>query len=168
MIIIREINESMINSIMMLDREISWELLDNDVKEQLGWDEFIKRHEKVFKDLYEASTGSQVILGAFDNNILVGYAWIELRLDTVSLLPTCFIVDIGVKKDYRKKGIGKQLMNKIYEIARKNNIKTINLLVDKRNINAVNFYKKAGFEIIGYIMEKQLSNNHDSASHINV
>jgi ribosomal protein S18 acetylase RimI-like enzyme len=157
MIIIKEINESQINLVIALDRELSWELLDQNIKKQLGWNEFIKRHENVFKNLYKSSIGSQIILGAFDDDTLIGYAWIELRLDTVSMLPTCFIIDIGVKQNYRKKGIGKQLINKINEIAYKNNAKTISLLVDKKNKNAINFYKKAGFKITGYIMEKDIT-----------
>jgi len=157
MITIKEIDESLINSVILLDRELSWELLDHNIKEQLGWNEFVKRHENIFKNLYKSTMGSQIILGAFDNNTLIGYAWIELRLDTVTMLPTCFIIDIGIKQNYRKKSIGKQLINKINEIAHKNNARTISLLVDKKNTNAINFYKKAGFKITGYVMEKTLN-----------
>ncbi|MGB9729594.1 MAG: GNAT family N-acetyltransferase [Thermoprotei archaeon] len=156
MIIIKEVDDSKIDDVIKLDRELSWELLDDKVKKELNWNEFAKRHKYMFRKLYNTSIGQQIILGAFDNNNLIGYAWIELRLDTISMLPTCFIVDIGIKQEYRGKRIGANLMNEIIKIALNNNVRTINLLVEKKNTKAINFYKKFDFKITGYIMEKQL------------
>ncbi|MEM3833699.1 MAG: GNAT family N-acetyltransferase [Thermoprotei archaeon] len=156
MIIIKEVESSKLDDIIKLDRELSWELLDNNVKKELNLDEFAKRHEYMFKKLYNTSIGQQIILGVFDNENLIGYAWIELRLDTISMLPACFIVDIGIKQEYRGKRIGTDLMYEIIKIALNNNARTITLLVEKKNVKAINFYKKFGFKITGYVMEKSL------------
>ncbi len=63
------------------------------------------------------------------------------------------VTDIFVLEEYRGKGIGKLLMNKVEEFAKQNNIKFIFLEVFRDN-PAFNFYKKLGYEIWLYKMKK--------------
>lgn len=59
-----------------------------------------------------------------------------------------YISQIGVKKKFRKQGIGKLLLDNCFKIAKRNNFKAINLEVDKKNDIAINFYEKYGFKKI--------------------
>ena len=52
---------------------------------------------------------------------------------------------IYVLKEYKNKSIGKKLINKAIEIAKKKNLEYIWLGVWEKNINAIRFYEKQGF-----------------------
>lgn len=62
---------------------------------------------------------------------------------------TGYISQLAVKKEFRKKGIGNMLLNDCIQTAKKLNYEYIKLEVDKINKNAIDFYVKHGFEIIG-------------------
>lgn len=54
----------------------------------------------------------------------------------------------AVHPHYRKKGVGKQLMDFALELGIKNSIKAIRLDVYEKNKPAIDFYKKAGFQYV--------------------
>lgn len=56
-----------------------------------------------------------------------------------------FIEDICVDKNYTRKGIGRKLCNMAKQLARKENVSSIELNVWAFNKNAINFYKELGF-----------------------
>ena len=58
-----------------------------------------------------------------------------------------YLDDIYVKKEYRNKGIGKQLINKVIEFAKENNCSRIRWQVLNWNTPAIEFYKKLGANI---------------------
>ena len=60
-----------------------------------------------------------------------------------------FIYGIGVKEEFRKKGIGKFMMNFSEERARKLKKKFIALAVTSTNEPAINLYKKTGYGFLG-------------------
>ncbi len=88
------------------------------------------------------NNGTAIILGAFDllDNSLVGFIWGYKR--ACRLHVNYFYID----SKYRSMGVGKMLINKIYEIAKQRNINEIELIVAPSNDNAINFYKKQGFD----------------------
>ncbi|MFW9922600.1 MAG: GNAT family N-acetyltransferase [Candidatus Thorarchaeota archaeon] len=61
---------------------------------------------------------------------------------------TIYIDKVGVKKDFRGKGFGKNLMKFALKIAEKNRYQNVMLEVVKKNYRAINLYKKLGFQII--------------------
>jgi len=79
------------------------------------------------------------------------------------------IISIAVKKEWRRKGIGRKLIEKLLENFKKEGIKNIFLHVREENKEAINFYQALGFRIIelivnyysngenAYLMEKTLS-----------
>jgi ribosomal protein S18 acetylase RimI-like enzyme len=85
------------------------------------------------------------ILGAYDDkNILIGILGIKIE-GGVGYIGTMLVA-----KKNRKKGIGKMLMNKAKEIAQKNKAHKIYLQTGK-SWESVNFYKKLGYKITGYL-----------------
>ena len=61
---------------------------------------------------------------------------------------------IFVQKAYRRKGIGKKILNQIITWFKKKKIKNISLKVYAKNKKAINAYKKSGFK--DHIIEMRL------------
>ncbi|KAJ6406288.1 hypothetical protein OIU84_009918 [Salix udensis] len=58
-----------------------------------------------------------------------------------------YIMTLGVLAPYRGLGIGTKLLNHVIDLSSKQNISEIYLHVQTNNEDAINFYKKFGFEI---------------------
>lgn len=58
-----------------------------------------------------------------------------------------FLYGFSIKKEYRKCGYGKKLLEESIEVFRKNEIKKIGLTVSLENIEAIELYKKMGFKM---------------------
>ncbi len=68
----------------------------------------------------------------------------------------CFITHFTVTVNARRKGIGKQLMDKVCECARSVNCDYVRLGVNALNADAIAFDKAMGFEDATIMMEKRL------------
>ena len=77
-----------------------------------------------------------------DDN-LVGYIISKITY------PETHILNLTVKKNFRKKGIGKALIELIISDARLRNSENIILEVRANNTDAQSLYKKLNFEVIG-------------------
>ena len=77
------------------------------------------------------------------NDNLVGYIISKITY------PETHILNLTVKKSFRKKGIGKALIDLIMSDARLRNSENIILEARADNIDALSLYKKLNFEIIG-------------------
>ena len=62
---------------------------------------------------------------------------------------TLRIWDLYINKDFQKKGIGKKLINIAVEYAKQKNIRAIVLETQTSNYNAIKFYFKVGFKLVG-------------------
>lgn len=69
---------------------------------------------------------------------------------------TLWIEELGVDENYRKRGIGKQLLKEAGEIAKKLECKRIELNCWNFNKDAINFYKSIGMKTQRKIMEKEM------------
>ena len=88
------------------------------------------------------SETSQFICAKYENKI-VGFAGIKIVLDEADLM------NIAVRKDYRRQGIATLLLNHILTICKEKCIKTIHLEVNEENFSAISLYQKFGFEECG-------------------
>ena len=79
----------------------------------------------------------------FFNENLVGYVIAKI------IYPETHILNLTVKKNFRKKGIGKSLIELIISEARLRNSENILLEVRVGNIVAQSLYEKLNFQIIG-------------------
>ncbi len=89
------------------------------------------------------------------NNVIVGFAGIWKSVDDVH------ITNIVVKKDFRKKGIGSLLLQKLIELTKNLNYKELTLEVNALNEPAKQLYLKFGFKNLG--IRKKYYNNTDDA-----
>ena len=70
-------------------------------------------------------------------------------------------MNIVVRKDERKKGIGKRLLQELISIAKNEKVDNIFLEVNFSNVPAKKLYDNIGFRIIG--IRKKYYNNKDDA-----
>jgi len=108
-----------------------------------------------YNDMIEfQKNGSAILYGAFYESKLVGLMWAYERtnIDEKAL----HLTEIGVLEEYRKKGIGTALIQKLEMVAKKRKIKSIELMATKSNKNVCSFYLNSDFLIERYVMRKRL------------
>jgi ribosomal-protein-alanine N-acetyltransferase len=86
---------------------------------------------------------------------IVGYAIGEKSKDSG------LIVSVAVKKEWRRRGIGRKLIEKLLENFKKEGMKIVFLHVREENRDAINFYQALGFKIIE-LVENYYSNGEDA------
>ncbi len=116
--------------------------------------------EKQYLDnvLSKISDKKEVMLLVFARDKLVGNSSIEMFDKTERHRG---LLGISVAKEYRGKGIGKLLINKVFEEAKKElaNLKIVTLSVSPINFLAQNLYKKFGFIEYGKLPNGIFRNN---------
>jgi ribosomal protein S18 acetylase RimI-like enzyme len=111
--------------------------------------------ELVYKLLAE---NREALIVAEENNKIVGYLLYKLDASYPFKVKEkwAYISDLYVLPEYRRRGIGNALINQMEEIVKKSGIYKVRLLVWGENTNALEFYKKLGFKIKGFLLEKEL------------
>lgn len=95
----------------------------------------------ILKDELE-NANSLYLVAKFKDDV-IGFCGMKIILDE------CEIMNIVVKKSYRKNGIGALLLKSLIDEAIKMNLKNMNLEVNNTNLTAINLYKKNGFIAVG-------------------
>ena len=81
---------------------------------------------------------------AYSNDAIIGtYVMIRTRPSTLEL------VNIAVSEEYQRKGIGKKLILSAIEMARKKNVKVLEVGTGNSSIYQLALYQKCGFRIVG-------------------
>lgn len=91
-----------------------------------------------------------------ENNQLIGYAGIWITFETAQ------ITTIAVKKEFRGKGLGKELLNHLINVAKEAMCELITLEVRISNDVAISLYQEDGFKI-NHIKEKYYQDNGEDA-----
>ena len=73
----------------------------------------------------------------------------------------CEIVTLDSR--INKKGLGTKLVNKVIDIARKNNCRRVWLITTNDNSNAIRFYQKRGFEWVGFYKDAMIESGNVGA-----
>ena len=117
-----------------------------------GWKiEFVLKHfdkeqakeftESLFKDYQEPTQGFGIEV---DGKIV---AWLVVGVENWN--KRLRIWELLVEQGYRRQGLGKMLMEKAEEIAKRNNMRMLILETQTCNFGAIEFYKKYGFHLTG-------------------
>ncbi|MCB1983860.1 MAG: ribosomal protein S18-alanine N-acetyltransferase [Burkholderiales bacterium] len=77
-----------------------------------------------------------------DNNAILGYSIMMIGPDEAHILT------LGINPRWQNKGLGRKLLNYLFELARENNAKSMLLDVRESNHGAAKLYKQLGFEQI--------------------
>ncbi len=113
-------------------KEIPTEKL-NALFQTIGW----KRDGSKWPKVLEKST---YVLCAYDGDTLVGFG--RILEDGVM----CMFYDVGVHPDYRGKGIGTSIIEKLIDKVKDKGYASIGLFAWKENPDNISFYEKFGFE----------------------
>ncbi len=106
---------------------------------------YIKEWESTADDFsyYHKTLKQGLSFGAYINDQLVGVALVERKSWNNS-----FVISlIHVSEQYQGQGIGSRLLAQVKETALTNQIRIISLETQNTNVNAIEFYKKNGYEI---------------------
>ena len=91
-------------------------------------------------------------LGYFEDSSLLGFIYGYFLIDTLE------VFNIGVKETFRRRGIGRALMEECFKTP---GLKIVNLEVSDKNLAAISFYKALGFVENGK-REKYYSDGSDA------
>lgn len=91
----------------------------------------------------EMDKENSVFLMAFEGENPIGYVGLSVVFDEG------YMGNLAVVKAYRKKGVGRALMNELINDCIKLNLAFATLEVRESNTPAVNLYKSLGFEEVG-------------------
>ncbi len=105
--------------------------------------DFIVAPEKQLKGLQMIlDTPGAAILVAVDNDNVIGMVSCQMTISTAEGGYSGLVEDMVIENDYRGKGIGTLLIQKIVEWCMSNGASRVQLLADKNNSDALLFYKK--------------------------
>ncbi len=118
-------------------------------------EEFPYTKTKMEKISDRIKKGNKIFVAKQENNFL---GFVEFKLNKLD----ANFFGMVVKKESRRKGIGKKLFDFFIDFCKKNKISKVSLIVKKENIKAKNLYKSKGFvksrelekKIDGSIIEK--------------
>jgi len=96
--------------------------------------------------------------GAYDGDQIVGLALAEAQHRNRSL----WVWQFEVLEAYRRKGVGRQLMDSLAEKARHAGLRIIVCETQNTNVPAINFYRKAGFSVEGIDISYYTNNDIDN------
>lgn len=99
---------------------------------------------------------NDVLLVAEDGDKLVGYISASPKVVGHRKSTYIEIDNLGVHKDYRRKGVASLLMEECLKWAKEQGYQKAYLLCYWKNIDAIAFYKQKGFSEIDVALEKQL------------
>ncbi|MDR3056540.1 MAG: GNAT family N-acetyltransferase [Prevotella sp.] len=108
----------------------------------------LSAHKDTYQYVEVFPRGSDVgIIAETDNGQQIGAAWVRLLSTNEHAvkypLPE---LTMGVISEYRRMGIGEQILNELYMAASEMGIPEISLGVHKDNLPAIRLYKKQGTE----------------------
>ena len=137
MIIIRDLAKEDLDSLKILLDELNNAL---EVKHQFNQNDI----SLVYKDLskYPEIYSNYI---AIENNKMVGFLSIIFYKTFLHKGGTALINELVIAESHRNKGIGNILIEKAIHSAKSRGMDEIEVGTEKSNINAQNFYKKAGF-----------------------
>ena len=120
-------------------------LINEYIRDEMGGGTLLSEPEQA--DLVEGLKNhpKALVLLAETENIFTGMLTAFENFSTFTARPMMNIHDVMVLETYRKKGIGRSLMNALIEEAGKRNCSRVTLEVRKDNLPAQKLYRDLGF-----------------------
>ena len=126
-------------SMRLEELERDWDPLIRDPRRQKS--EYIKYFTKRFRQ-----RNTQIFVA--EDNGIIGFVMGEIqKVPDIYTQPfKGYVHDLYVVKKYREKGVGRALMNEMLKWFKQKKIKRVEITAYLDNENAIDFYKKCGFE----------------------
>lgn len=110
---------------------------------------------------YEEMKKDHIFVGAYDGSKCVGLAVLEKQF-----FKYLYLSDLKVSREYRSRGIGKQLIQKCADIAEQEKLRGIYLIGQDNNLSACLFYLHSGFRIGGLVTDVYNGTSQEGKSDI--
>jgi GNAT superfamily N-acetyltransferase len=94
--------------------------------------------------LFSTTAAAHAVL-AWDGAQLVGFASYSFHWPAADLTRSLFLKDLYVTEEHRRKGVGRSLMQRLFEVAVEHECSRVEWTADNTNIDAQRFYEKLGF-----------------------
>lgn len=109
-----------------------------------------------FKEILESE--NSIAFLAEDEGSPIGYIAASIQqVGSFRTIPNmCEVDNMWVDEEYRSKGMGKQLMNKVESWAFDKGVKRMRVIASFDNRKGIDFYKREGFGEYDLILEKDL------------
>ncbi|MBI5935462.1 MAG: GNAT family N-acetyltransferase [Chloroflexi bacterium] len=105
---------------------------------------------------YQELLNNGFSFGAYEDDLLVALILAEAREWNRSL----WVWEFHVAETHRKRGIGKRLMERAAESAKRIHLRTIVCETQNTNANAIHVYRKLGFRVEGVDISYYTNNDH--------
>jgi ribosomal protein S18 acetylase RimI-like enzyme len=115
-----------------------------------------KKAQRAMRDLLSDSSLGMVLL-AGNKNTTIGYLVLAFGYSLEYHGRDAFLDEFFIDEDYRDKGVGKKMLVRAENAAKKLGIKAIHLEVTRHNDSVIPFYRRAGFQDHDrYLMTKRV------------
>lgn len=110
-------------------------------------EDFVADHSKQRRglELLLQAPASRLFVAESDGDGVVGMCSCQMLVSTAEGVPAGLVEDVVVRKDMRGRGIGPLLMAAVTDWAREQGATRLQLLADKFNDPALNFYARQGW-----------------------
>jgi ribosomal protein S18 acetylase RimI-like enzyme len=109
---------------------------------------FVVPEINAFLEFFESelARAETVLLIAEDRKIPVGYAFVRMEAASIEALsePSAWLHDLYVDPQFRNQGVGRQLISKAIEAARRLGSRSLMLGVSPANASAIRLYERLG------------------------
>lgn len=89
-----------------------------------------------------------------DEGVVAGFVWVVIRMDLQGAFGS--IDQVYLLPEYRRKGLGRELMRAAERFLRERGVEYARLYVTENNRDAVALYRATGYAVTRYEMEKRL------------
>ena len=142
-IVIRKAILEDVSYIQNLNNELfKWEKENYDTTLVLNW-ALTEEGKDYFEDLIK---NQYVIVATLEDKIIGYLAGSINEKGSYEEIQYGEINNMFIKEDYRLYGIGKKLINNFKNYCRNNNISNLKVVASSKNKNAIEFYRKNGFD----------------------
>jgi GNAT superfamily N-acetyltransferase len=86
------------------------------------------------------------VLLAYDDDRLAGFASYSFLWPAVGLTQSLFLKELYVAAAYRRRGVGRRLMQGLFELAAETGASRIEWMTEHANVEAIAFYERLGFK----------------------
>lgn len=102
-----------------------------------------RRRVQIHDALFNEAPAAECLL-ALDGETLMGFAAYSYLWPAVGLTRSLFLKELYVSRSHRRQGIGKALMQSLFDVAKRSRCSRVEWMTDDDNKNAQAFYGSVG------------------------